>query len=476
MATPIPHPAPLIRLLTGSLLLPAGVVSAVPTGTNLGFENNLTGWTWSGVAIETSKVYAGSKSLALRGGFIQQAFTGLGAGERYRVTLAYRDNTPEEWILSHARVRIDGEVIGEIHNGQDDDYLDAGGFEFIAGASTATLRIESLDPGPGGLLLDSIAMVAGGLPAAPEHAWSSLTAVSDSLGGRRLANGSFEMAPEASDPHNYGPAGNPHLAGYSLPHWLVTRESVDLLENDDANAPHGTKSLDAGGDGPGGISQTITGLQAGAAYTFSFLHARHTSWGEDDMTGEVHANGRRVASLVRTIHQTWDDGYGLKEIPVLASAEGTLTVEIRSTTTDRGGNIIYDDVRLKQGGDGFLAWSLHHGVWPDPDGDTDGDGIRDALEFLLGSDPKVRDSLPGMSMEGTQRRLRVPISGLARSAGYSHVLRCSRDLLTWKAATDPDSGVTILSDNSSAGVDGERVYQFEGAEERLFWKHEAAAP
>ena len=83
------------------------------------------------------------------------------------------------------------------------------------------------------------------------------------------------------------------------------------------------------------------------------------------MTGEVCANGRVVAPLVRTIDQTWDKGYGLAEIPVLASAAGTLTLEIRSTTTNQGGNIVYDDLRLKQGGDGFLGWALHHAVTAD---------------------------------------------------------------------------------------------------------------
>ena len=474
----VPRP---IRARVSFLLLvmfPPAASFAVPTGTNLGFESNLTGWTSSGVTIETSKVHAGSKSLALRGGFIQQGFSGLSPGETHTLKLAYRDNTQESWVLSHARVLIDGEVIAEIHTGQSAEFLFSGGFEFTASSSDALLRIESLEPGPAGLLIDSVSIVTGSLPSPPQHAWSGLTQVSDARGGRRLANGSFEQATSdpASDPHNYGPVGNPHLAELSLPGWRVTRENVDVIESDGAMAPHGTKALDTGGHGPGGIAQTITGLQPHACYTFSFLHARHVSWGEEDMTGEVHSNGRLVARLVRTIDQTWEDGYELREIPVLASEAGELTLELRSTTTDQGGNIIYDDVRLRQGGDGFLAWTLHHGLEADPEDDADGDGIDHGLEFIFGTDPHATDTLPGMTSEEGQRLLKIPISGLSRSADFSHRLWCSRDLNSWKVASEAESGMTLVSDSSAPGANGERVFRIDPPEGRLFWKHAAVAP
>ena len=450
------------------------VTRADPTGTNPGFESGLTGWSSSNVQIVSTKVYAGAKSLALRNGFIQQTFTGLTPGARHAVRLAYRDDTSQTWILSDARILIDGSVIGAIHNGQDQEYLVPGGFEFTATGSTATLRIESLDPGQEGFLLDEIRIVNGGLPPPPEHAWSTLAVINDSRGGRRLANGSFEDATSspATDPDNSGPAGNPHLTGLALPGWRVTRENIDLIESSGANPPQGSKAVDLSGHGPGGIAQTITSLQPGAVYTLSFRYARHTSWGRADMTGEVFATRRRVASLVRTISQTWNQSYGLKEIPVLASAEGKLEIELRSTTIDQGGNIVYDDIRLNPGGDGLLAWSTFHGVTSGLEADDDGDTLANGLEFLFGSDPKV-PTMPPVLQAGT---LRVPVSGLARSQGYDLKLRTSRDFATWLDAGTPGSGMTLLSDTSAPGTHGERLFRPAAGEPRLFWRHQFVAP
>ncbi len=457
----------------------------MPVITNPGFEEGLAGWAATGVALESEITHEGERSLALQGGAVSQVVTGLDPGGLYTLSLAYLDDTPEAWILSHARVLLDGEPLGEIHTGQSHEdgiyeYLDAGGFEFIAPAASVTLKIESLSPGPSGLLIDKIRIVPGGLPLPPEHAWDTLEdrTGTDARGGRRLANGGFEeeTSDPDEDPNNSGPEGNPHLCGYSLPGWLVTRENVDIIGYGGAAPPEGAQALDTGGHGPGGIAQTVTGLVPGAVYTFSFMYARHASWGEEDMTGEVLANGRRVENLVRGIGRTWEQGYELKEIPVLATAEGKLTLEIRSTTTDQGGNIIYDDIRLKEGGDAFLAWAKHHAVPADAGADTDGDGLSAALEFTFGSDPGVPGGLPVPSAEDGEVRLRVPVSGLALAAGFSHRLWCSRDLLLWREAGDPESGTELLSDSSSPGEDGWKEYGAAAGEARLFWRHEAGPP
>lgn len=451
---------------------------AAPAGINLGFENGNTGWSFVNAGIESGPSHAGTHHADLRNGHIEQTFTGLVPGAPHTVRLAYLSQAPSGQ-LHHAEIRIDGSVIATLHfgkagSGETNEYVSADAYEFIPTAATATLRLRSLQSGSAGLLVDSVRIEAGPAPAPPAAPWSGLTAVADPRGGRRLVNGSFEsplVVPSAS-PDNSGPAGNDHLSGLALPGWRVTRANVDVIQFDNAAAPDGVNALDTNGHGPGGIAQTITGLQPGAVHTLSFLHARHIYWGTAPMTGEVLANGRVVASLTRTSSQTWLNGYGLAEIPVLASASGSLTVELRSTTTNQGGNIIYDDVRLKTGGNGFLAWALHHGVSADPAADFDRDGVEHGLEFVFGSDPRAPTILPGL--QGNE--LRVPVAGLALAAGFRHELQTSRQLGTWLPASSAQSGLVLLSDGAAPGIDGLRVYRVAPGEPRLFWRHRALAP
>ncbi|MEK7953044.1 hypothetical protein [Luteolibacter soli] len=452
--------------------------AAVPAGSNLGFENGNTGWTFQLAGIESGPCYEGTHYADLRNGYIEQTFTGLTPGATHTLRLACLSQAPNG-ELHHAEILIDGVVIAGLHlgrasSGEVNEYLSANAFEFIPAKASVTLRIRSLQSGSAGLMIDAVRIDAGPAPAPPAAAWSSLTTVADSRGGRRLVNGSFESAivSPASSPDNCGPAGNDHLSGLALPGWRVTRGNVDVIQYDNALAPDGANALDTNGHGPGGIAQTITGLSPGAVYTFSLLHARHIYWGTAPMTGEVWANGRKVASLVRTINQGWDDGYGLAEVPVLASASGSLTLEIRSTINDQGGSILYDDLRLKEGGNAFLAWSLHHGVTADPQADDDRDGVVNAVEFLLRGDPRSRTVLP--LIQGNQ--IQVPLSGLARAAGFTDVLKTSRTLGTWVNAGTPGCGVSLISDSSAPGADGVRVYQIAPGERRMFWRHEVTAP
>ncbi|MCP5544537.1 MAG: PQQ-dependent sugar dehydrogenase [Akkermansiaceae bacterium] len=329
-----------------------GLLSADPVGVNPGFEDDLNGWTHTDVAVETGGAFEGTKRLQLQNGFIEQTVTGLVAGETHSVRLAYVSQAGVDG-LADASVKIDGVEIGRIHTGQTNEFLSANGFEFIPASASAVLRVDSLETGSTALILDAVRVEAGGMPLPPEADWSSLTVVADARGGRALVNGGFEspIGDPATDPDNSGPVGNEHLSGFSLPGWRVTRENVDVIQFGGANPPEGANALDTGGHGPGGIAQTITGLTPGATYTFSFLHARHLYWGTDPMTADVLVNGQHTATLVRTIDQAWDAGYGLVEVPALAGDDGKLTLEVRSTITDQGGNIIFDDFRIAEGGD-----------------------------------------------------------------------------------------------------------------------------
>ena len=316
------------------------------------------------------------------------------------------------------------------------------------------------------------------MPLPPGQSWANLQAVADVRGGRALVNGGFEspMGSPTGDPNNSGPVGNEHLCGSSLPGWLVTRENVDVIQFDQANAPQGTNALDTNGHGPGGIAQTITGLAPGRAYTVSFLHARHTDWGTADMTGVVLANGQVVASLVRTINQTWNHGYGLVQVPVIAGQDGKLTLELRSTTLDQGGNIIYDDFRISEGGDFFGKWAATYGVAASFSGNADGDGFSNGLEFALRLNPTTKDVGPVLALENGIPSLRVPVSGEALAQGFVLRLESSRDLSHWAIDGAPAGGVVLESDSSAPGINGERVYRFPAGESGIFWRHALTSP
>ena len=462
--------------LFASVFFPKLLV-AVPVGTNTGFENGLTGWTNSNVAVEKVSAFEGSYRLNLKNGYISQTFSGLVAGQVHTVRLAYIW-VGAEGTLGDARVKIDGVVVGEIHNGQTNEYMSAGGFEFVPTATTAVLRIESLETTSAGLRLDAVRIEAGGMPLPPEQSWANLQVRADARGGRALVNGGFEspIGSPATDPNNAGPTGNEHLCGFSLPGWLVTRGNIDVIQFHQANAPEGANALDTNGRGPGGIAQTITGLTPGGAYTISFLHARHIYWGTADMTGVVLANGTVVALLVRTINQTWNTGYGLVNIPVIAGQDGKLTLEVRSTTLDQGGNIIYDDFRIAQGGDFFGKWAGGYGVTASFSGNDDGDAFSNGLEFALRLNPTTRDDGPVLALENGVPTLRVPVSGEALAQGFVLRLESSRNLSDWALAGVAGSGITLESDSSAPGIDGERVYRFQAGESGIFWRHVLASP
>ena len=320
-----------------------------PNILNGGFENELTDWNHSNVALNTANAFSGQNSLDLKNGYIEQNISGLVPGNGYYLELAYRSQSGVG-TLADAQLLVDSFIIGEIHNKQVREYLNCNGFEFIANSQAIVLRIESLETGNEGLLIDDLRLSSGPLPVIPQASWNDLVVINDSRGGRQLVNGGFEspISDHRQDPDNSGSNTNPHVCGFSLPGWRVTQENVDVISQWDPD-PEGNWVLDTGGHGPGGIAQTITDLNANATYTLSFWYARHSSWGSEDMTGEVLVNGSLVETLVRNNSQKRNTGggYELKEIDIQASATGELAIEIRSTTKDKGGNIIYDDIRLK---------------------------------------------------------------------------------------------------------------------------------
>ncbi len=70
-------------------------------------------------------------------------------------------------------------------------------------------KIETLEAGSAGLLLDFVRIEEGPVPPPPEQAWANLAEVPDSRGGRALVNGGFDSPLEnpASDNPWGGTAG-----------------------------------------------------------------------------------------------------------------------------------------------------------------------------------------------------------------------------------------------------------------------------
>jgi hypothetical protein len=306
---------------------PDGSGTATPELRNGSFEDDLEFWNHSNVAVVQNPVHAGSKALDLKSGFIEQTLTGLTPGLVHTFFLAYRSQPGVTGLLGDAVISIQGIPIGELHNAST-GYIHQNGFEFTPAAATATLRIQSLETGTAGLLIDSLSVVRAAMPPPPSSP--------------ALVNGSFE--------DQTGLSGvNPHPAGFDLPGWLVTRENVDTIKVSAFTgwtAVDGDWVLDLGGHGPGGIAQTVTGLVPGSVHDLTFSYSRHRFWDQEPtLKAEVFANGSLVTTLERTLSQKvplWT----ASSLPLTASAAGTLTIEFRSISKLVGGGIIIDNVRL----------------------------------------------------------------------------------------------------------------------------------
>ncbi|MEM8859422.1 MAG: putative Ig domain-containing protein, partial [Chloroflexota bacterium] len=144
----------------------------------------------------------------------------------------------------------------------------------------------------------------------------------------------------------------PHLCGDSIPGWRVTRENTDWLEDSSPNQDtwhpqDGSRVMDVGGHGPGGIAQTISGLAPNGTYTLEFYAARHRFWGSEDMITDLWSNGDLKLKVVRTTDQDAQDGPLIREeVDLTSSAAGEITIELFSMNVDKGGNNVLDAFRI----------------------------------------------------------------------------------------------------------------------------------
>ncbi len=294
---------------------------------------SLTDWTVTSgdVALLPASFYIppdGEQSLDLNGtqtGSIEQSVGGLKPNTLHALFVSYADQsrrgrTPE---LVTADILVNGTKVGDIRTTANAPaFITCNGFNFVSSASgVAAISIQSTVSGQYGVVIDDIRISEGGVPLPPESP--------------AVVNGSFETRV----------SGDAHLCGDQLPGWRITQENVDLVGSGTWPAFDGGTSLDLSGHGPGAIAQTVTGLNPGQTYTFSFAYARHIHWGTVPLTAQVLVDNAVVAELTATTAD-YPPNWRTMAIPVVAPASGKITLGFRSTAETTGGGVVIDDVKL----------------------------------------------------------------------------------------------------------------------------------
>ena len=319
-----------------------------------------------GVDLSSNKKSHGTKALDLNTSTISQTVSSLTPGQPYILRIDYRGNTGFGiGTTADATIIINDEIMGMglyrdsvnttkgIHTNDQRDWVVCNGFEFVPTTEFATIVIQSDEFGasPNGLLIDNVRIEEGVMPGGAEHAFGDLEELPGNW--RALVNGNFETSPglSAENPENTGPDNNPHMCGDALPGWRTTRESVDLILRPGALVAGSQAEdewiLDIGGQGPGAIAQTITGLTPNTDYILRFYAARHIEYVEaGDMTSELWANGQKAADIVRTLDETYEEGFTLELVELTSDADGKIEFELFSTIEDKSGNIVYDNFSI----------------------------------------------------------------------------------------------------------------------------------
>jgi len=110
-----------------------------------------------------------------------------------------------------------------------------------------------------------------------------------------------------------------------------------------------------------------------------------------------------------------------------------------------------------EGGDPYLAWETANGIGgAGPTADSDGDGVDNCIEFVIGGDPNGTDSnglLPTATTDETY--LTFTFRRTDESAFYAPYVEYGSDLAGWTTAADGVDGVIITEtdDGFGAGID-----------------------
>jgi hypothetical protein len=152
--------------------------------------------------------------------------------------------------------------------------------------------------------------------------------------------------------------------------------------------------------------------------------------------GLNHSSSEGTNNLMRA------DGFGYK----LNSSQKS------KIFTNNSGIDGFDLLQVLPPPDNYSQWAASHSLATPPHADDDHDGIPNVIEFMLGLDPTAFSTLPVpvSSADGLTWTLgkRPP----AVEDGLSYRVTTSSDGICWVEAGSPQSGSTVLVDNSNSLV------------------------
>ncbi len=182
---------------------------------------------------------------------------------------------------------------------------------------------------------------------------------------------------------------------------------------------------------------TLSGLDAGAAYGFTFFAARSGSGSRQ--TRFTVAGGTPV--FLEAINNT----HGTASVAgVRPDASGRIVIEV--APYDAGGvlqeygylNAMNVTESLPQA-DAYAVWTSAHALPVDLSGegdDADGDGVANLVEFALGGDPRsagTRSPEPALLDDAGRRYLLLDIARDPTATGLDYVVEVTDDLTLWQA-------------------------------------------
>jgi autotransporter-associated beta strand protein len=243
--------------------------------------------------------------------------------------------------------------------------------------------------------------------------------------------------------------------GSGLGTYVLDASGYLVLGSGDATPPTLTSITDNVGGGPINIGDMVT-------YTVTFS--------EDMDASTVNAtdfgnNGSAVASI-GAVTETITPG--VFTVPVTVTSPGTLVLRINALAVleDVVGNDLDTDPALLDDTtitvrNAYQTWALTNAISSAPGADKDGDGVNNAIEFLLGGDVSTNDlsKLPEVTTTATDmiftfERKRSSIDGIT---GLE--IEVGTTLTGWPTSytvgtttANSDSGVTV-AENSPVGFD-----------------------